>query len=212
MFIYKCFPCDSHHHSSTHRHLQSQLYWRSRRLIALLKGTLTVGGQHYSLHTHTFFSKHLIICCPPTFPPAIQLLSSDPLPKKQSSSLSGTRMKCSHNTCCVLGIRVWLSWSSSCSNTVIHSHYLRALCVTTECWKLTSINPVGIVDSKTFQFYTFTNYAVTLYFTGPSFPNNSPEVSWKAVCPLVLIIWENRDFLRRKEEKSKYEFSILLLL
>lgn len=51
--FYKCLPSDSHQFH-THWHPQSKLYWSSLRLIALLKGTLTVGGQHYSFHTLFF--------------------------------------------------------------------------------------------------------------------------------------------------------------
>lgn len=68
MFVLKLWQ------SETSTHLQLQLYCCSRRLIALLQGTLTVGGeQHYSFcfHSHHFFFKHLIICCPPISPPAI---------------------------------------------------------------------------------------------------------------------------------------------
>ena len=95
--------------------VQSSLYWSSQGLIALLKGTLTVGRQHYSLcfHAHIFFSKHLIICCPPTFPPAIQPFCSDPMQEKQSRRFDRARMKRSHNTYYVLDIRVRLTRSSS---------------------------------------------------------------------------------------------------
>lgn len=123
MFIYECFPGDSNQFH-THWHLHPPLCWSSRWLIALLKGTLTVGGQHYSFSFHTLFSEHFIICCLPTFPPAILLFSSDPLLKKQRSGLDRTRKKRSHGTYCVLGKSDSAGVpASGCSSAItIHSH------------------------------------------------------------------------------------------
>lgn len=83
------YPSVFHTHNSCHPGWAHRVSWR---LIALLKGEPTVGGQHHSAHS-IFSSKHSII----RSPAATQLISSQALrlwPHENSAtahSVSGQR-------------------------------------------------------------------------------------------------------------------------